>query len=86
VPDSRWPQSVCSRSRSARSSAGNEAKDYRGRSLYRWHWHLDASPRVPKTVCRSSQLASLAGTTEITASVNVIPTILQAEWANRNVG
>jgi hypothetical protein len=43
------------------SSAGNPAKNSDGRSSYRWHWHPDASPRVPKTVCRSSQLASSGG-------------------------
>ncbi|MBA3800518.1 MAG: hypothetical protein H0X18_15770 [Geodermatophilaceae bacterium] len=42
--------------------------------------HLVACSRVPKTVCRSSQLASLAGTTEITGSVAVIRRILQVEW------
>ncbi len=36
---------------------------------------------VPKTVCKSSQLASLAGTTEIAGSVAVMRTILQVEWA-----
>jgi hypothetical protein len=30
--------------------------------LYLWHWHLEASPRCPKTAWRCSQLASLAGT------------------------
>jgi hypothetical protein len=54
-------------------------KDSRGRSLYRWHWHLDAWPRVRKTVCRSSQLAALAGTTEIPVSLAVMCTMLQVE-------
>ena len=35
------------------------------------------APRVPKTVCRSSQLASLAGTTEIAGSAAVMRTIVQ---------
>ena len=51
------------------SSAGNERKDSSGPSLYRWHWHLEACPRVPKIVCRSSQLAPLVGTTEIAGSL-----------------
>lgn len=41
------------------------------RILYPWHWHLDAPPRVPKIVVRSSQDASFAGTTEIATSVTV---------------
>jgi hypothetical protein len=47
--------------------------------LYRWHWHLDAWPRVPKTICRSSQLASLAGITEIAGSLAVMRTIVPVE-------
>ena len=77
VPDPGWPHSVCWRNLCARSSAGNEPKDSRGASLYRWHRHLVAAPRVPKTVCRSSQLASLAGTTEIAGSRFVTHTLLR---------
>jgi hypothetical protein len=55
----------------ARSSAGNPAKNSFRRSLNRWHWHLAAGPVAPKTACSSSQLASLAGTTEIAGSVAV---------------
>ena len=85
MSDAGWPQSVCSRRRPARSSAGNPAKNSRGRSLYRWHWHVAAAPRVPKTVCRSAQLASFAGRTEIAGSVADMPTILQVERAYRQV-
>ena len=46
VSDSCWSQSVCWRSRKPRSSAGNEAKDSRGSSLYLWHWHLASCPRA----------------------------------------
>ena len=53
------------------------AKASRGRSLYRWHWHLGAWPRVPNTVWRSSQLTAFAGTTEIADSVAVIRTIMR---------
>ena len=62
-------------------SAGVEAKDSRGRSVNRWHWHRDAWPRVPKTVCRSSQLASLAATTEIAGCVAVMRTSVPLGWA-----
>ena len=41
-------QSVCSRSRSARSSTGTE-RHSECRILNHWHWHVDGSPRVPKT-------------------------------------
>jgi hypothetical protein len=55
------PQSVCSRRRKARSSTGNLPTASFGRSLYRWHRHQAAAPRVPNRASRSSQLASLAG-------------------------
>ena len=60
---------------------GDPAKNSRGWSLYRWHWHLVAGPRVPNTLCRSSQLASLAGTTETTDPGVVMRAILQVESA-----
>jgi hypothetical protein len=54
--------------------------------LYRWHWHLVAAPRAPKTVCRSSQLASLAGTTEIAGSRFVTHALLRERAAANGAG
>ena len=64
--ESGWPASVCWRSRNARSSAGNDPNDSPRASLRRWHQHRDPAPRVPKIASRSSQAASLAGTTSTT--------------------
>lgn len=53
------PQLVCSR-RSAARSGSVVVVHIQPRVLNRWQWHCPAS-LVPKTVCRSSQLASFAG-------------------------
>jgi hypothetical protein len=44
-----------------------------------------AAPRAPKIVCRSSQLAWLAGTTEICGSGAGMGAILQVETAGQRL-
>ena len=54
------------------------------RSLYRWHWHRDAGPRVPKSVWRSAQSASLAGTTVSSAFTrSILPPPIGSERGTR---